>query len=380
MAATAEPLRAVPLTRLDDADPALVEELLAVVERLSRRSAWIGGEELDAFEAEWAACCGATHAVGLASGTEALALGLRALEIGPGDEVIVPTNSFIASAEAVTLVGAIPRFVDVDPETALVTAELVAPAIGKRTRAIIPVHLYGRTVDLEPIMRLARASGLAVLEDACQAHGAWIGALRAGAVGDCGAFSFYPAKNLGAWGDAGALVTNDAAIADRVRLLRSHGERPRYHHRIPGTTARMDALQAGVLRVKLRRLEAANERRREIAAALTTALTGARVGTPPSAGPGGDHVYHQYVVTSGERDALRAHLASYGIATGIHYPTPIHRSGAYMPGDGPLVSLPAAERLADSILSLPMYPLLSADEVAHVASAVHAFGGVAGRA
>jgi dTDP-3-amino-3,4,6-trideoxy-alpha-D-glucose transaminase len=373
--ATTEPLRAVPLTRLDDADPALVEELLAVVERLSRSSAWIGGEEVDAFEAEWSAYCGTGHAVGLSSGTEAIALGLRALGIGPGDEVIVPTNSFIASAEAVTLVGAVPRFVDVDAETALVTADLIAPAIGARTRAIVPVHLYGRTLELEPIMRLARASGLAVVEDACQAHGARIGRHRAGAIGDCAAFSFYPAKNLGAWGDAGALVTNDAAIADRVQLLRSHGERPRYHHRIPGTTARLDALQAGVLRVKLRRLEAANERRREIAAALTAALSGAPVGTPPPAPPGGDHVYHQYVVTSGERDALREHLTARGIATAIHYPTTIHRSAAYAPVDGPPTPLPAAEALAGSILSLPMHPLLSDDDIAYVADAVHSFRG-----
>jgi dTDP-4-amino-4,6-dideoxygalactose transaminase len=373
MAAATEPLRAVPLTRLDDADPALVEELLAVVERLARRSGWIGGEEVDAFESEWAAYCGTAHAVGLSSGTEALALGLRALEIGPGDEVIVPTNSFIATAEAVTLVGATPRFVDVDPDTALVTADLIAPTIGERTRAIIPVHLYGRTLDVEPIVRLARAVGLAVVEDACQAHGAWIGDRRAGAFGDFAAFSFYPAKNLGAWGDAGALVTDDAAIADRVRLLRSHGERPRYHHRIPGTTARLDALQAGVLRVKLRRLEAANQRRREIAAALTAALEGAPVGTPPPAAPGGDHVYHQYVVTTGEREALREHLGARGVATAIHYPTPIHRTAAYAAAAGPPPSLRAAETLAGTILSLPMHPLLGEDEIAHVAAAIHDF-------
>ena len=191
---------AIPLTRMDNADPALMEELLEAVEAVARSGAFTGGAEVEAFEEEFAAYCGTRHAVGVSSGTEALALALRALEIGPGDEVIVPANSFIATAEAVTLVGATPRFVDVDEGTALVTAEHVAPAIGPRTRAVIPVHLYGRTVDMAPIVALAQRAGIAVIEDACQAHGAWAApGIRAGAVGDCAAFSFYPAKNLGGW-------------------------------------------------------------------------------------------------------------------------------------------------------------------------------------
>ena len=242
----------IPLTRLDNSDPELTEELLAKIADLASRAAFIGGPEVEAFEEEFASYCGTRHAVGISSGTEALELALRALEIGPGDEVIVPTNSFIATAEAVSLVGATPRFVDVDPATALMTAEHLAAAIGPRTRCVIPVHLYGRTLDLDPIVAVARKAGLAIVEDACQAHGAYLGDRRAGSIADAGCFSFYPAKNLGAWGDGGGLVTNDDAIADKVRLLRSHGERPRYHHRVPGKTARLDAIQAAVLRIKLR--------------------------------------------------------------------------------------------------------------------------------
>jgi dTDP-3-amino-3,4,6-trideoxy-alpha-D-glucose transaminase len=365
---------AIPLARMDHHDPALMEELLAAVERIARTGAFVGGAEVDAFEAEFADYCGTREAVGLSSGTEALGLALRALEIGPGDEVIVPANSFIATAEAVTLAGATPRFVDVDPGSALVTAELVTSAVGPRTRAVIPVHLYGRTVDLDPIVALARRAGIAVIEDACQAHGAWVApGRRAGSVGDCGAFSFYPAKNLGAWGDGGALVTNDEAIADRVRLLRSHGERPRYHHLVPGTTARLDGLQAAVLRVKLPHLDGWNAARRRVAVELKRALEGAPVGRPLEVADCGDHVYHQFVVCSAERTALRAHLDGRGIATGIHYPVAIHRSPAYASAGLGTGSRPVSERLAATICSLPMHPSLTDAEIDRIAEAVHGF-------
>jgi dTDP-3-amino-3,4,6-trideoxy-alpha-D-glucose transaminase len=358
---------------MDNADPTLMDELLGAVERIARSGAFTLGAEVEAFEDELAGYCGTHEAVGISSGTEALVLALRALGIGPGDEVIVPANSFIATAEAVSLAGATPRFVDVDPETALITAELVEPAIGPRTAAIVPVHLYGRTVDLDPILELARSKGLAVVEDACQAHGAWIGARRAGSLGDAGCFSFYPAKNLGAWGDGGALVTNDPELADRVRLLRAHGERPRYHHHVVGTTARLDALQAAILRVKLRQLDAANSGRRRVAEALSAALKGAPVGLPAAVRVGGDHVWHQYVVLSDERDALREHLDAHGIASGIHYPVPIHRTGAYASaGLGP-GSLPASEWLAERACSLPMHPSLTIEEIERIAAAVHGF-------
>jgi dTDP-3-amino-3,4,6-trideoxy-alpha-D-glucose transaminase len=369
-----DPATQIPLTRLDNADPVLMDELLGEVERIARAAAFTLGSEVEAFEQEFATYCGTRHAVGVSSGTEALVLALRALGVGPGDEVVLPANSFIATAEAVSLVGATPRFSDVDPRTALVTAELMERAMGPRTRCLIPVHLYGRTVDLDPIVALARATGAAVVEDACQAHGALIGERRAGAVADCGCFSFYPAKNLGAWGDGGALVTDDDRIADHVRLLRSHGERPRYHHRVRGTTARLDALQAAVLRVKLRRLDAANAGRRRVAAALTTALADAAVVSPAPVADGGDHVFHQYVVTTSARDELMEHLSAHGIATAVHYPVPIHLTDAYeslalRPG-----SLPNAEDLAERSCSLPMYPAMSDDEIARVARAVQGFG------
>jgi dTDP-3-amino-3,4,6-trideoxy-alpha-D-glucose transaminase len=365
---------AIPLTRLDNADPALLDELLAEVERVARSAAFTLGTEVEAFEEELAAYCGTAHAVGISSGTEALVLALRALGIGPGDEVVVPANSFIATAEAVSLVGATPRFVDVDPDTALVTAELLEPAIGPRTRCVIPVHLYGRTVDLDPILALARARGAFVVEDACQAHGAVTAGRRAGSLADAGCFSFYPAKNLGAWGDGGALVTNDEWIADQVRLLRSHGERPRYHHRVPGTTARLDALQAAVLRVKLRRLDTANAGRRRVAAQLTAALAGASVRPPAPVAADGDHVFHQYVVATDARDALREHLAAQGIASAIHYPVPIHRTDAYASAGLGAGSLPVSEALAEQSCSLPMHHSLTASEIDRIADAVQSFG------
>lgn len=368
MASARRPVAAIPLTRLDDADPALMQELLETVERMARTSAFTLGPEVEAFESEYAAFCETEHAVAVSSGTEALALALRALEIGPGDEVLVPANSFIATAEAVSLAGARARFVDVDPETALVTADDFRAALGARTRCLIPVHLYGRTADLEPIMALARDRGLSVLEDACQAHGARLGDRRVGSIGNAGCFSFYPAKNLGAWGDAGAVVTDDARLADRVRLMRAHGERVRYHHEMIGTTARMDALQAAILRVKLRRLEGWNDRRRRVGAALAEALGDAPVLLPPPAIAGGDDVFHQFVVRSQDRDGLRAHLAAQQIATAIHYPVPIHRTPAYAAAWSP--TLPVAEGLAARILSLPMYPGMTPEEIARVAHAV----------
>jgi dTDP-4-amino-4,6-dideoxygalactose transaminase len=364
---------AVPLTRLDNSDPELLEELLEAVARLARRAAFTGGEEVDRFEEELAIYCGTLHAVGLSSGTEALVLALRALGVGPGDEVVVPANSFIATAEAVSLVGATPRFCDVDPDTALVTAALLEPLIGPRTRCLIPVHLYGRTVELDPILALAGAAGIPVIEDACQAHGAMLDGRRAGSLGACGVFSFYPAKNLGAWGDAGALVTDDPQLADRVRLMRSHGERPRYHHRIVGTTARLDAIQAAILRVKLRRLEGFNDGRRRVAGALTAALAGGPVEMPAPVAGGGDHVYHQYVVRTSERDALREYLTARAIATGVHYPVPIHRTQAYAPAVGEPRSLPVCESLAERSCSLPIYPGMTLGEIARVAEAVHDF-------
>jgi len=366
-------LEQIPLTRLDNADPELMEELLATVERVATSAGFTGGPEVEAFEEEFAAYCGTRHAVGVSSGTEALALALGALGIGPGDEVIVPANSFIATAEAVSRVGATPCFADVENRTGLLTAEGVRAALGPRARCVIPVHLYGRTVHMEPILDLARKRGLVVVEDACQAHGAQLYGRRAGSLGAAGCFSFYPAKNLGAWGDGGAVVTNHDSLADLVRLTRSHGERPRYDHQVIGTTARLDALQAALLRVKLRRLDGWNAGRRRAGAVLASQLAGAPVTPPKAAAPGGDHVFHQFVVESEDRDALREHLAARGIATGVHYPIPIHRTRAYESSDFPAGSLPVAEERARRICSLPIHPAMDDGEIARIAAAVHEF-------
>jgi dTDP-4-amino-4,6-dideoxygalactose transaminase len=372
--------REIPLIRLDDADPALMSELLDAVRRVASTAGFVLGEEVAAFEREWAAYCGVAHAVGVSSGTDALALALRGLGVGPGDEVLVPANSFIGTAEAVSLVGARPRFVDVDESTGLITAAHVEAATGPRTCAVIPVHLYGRSVELEPILVVARARGLAVIEDACQAHGASIAGRRVGSLGDAGCFSFYPAKNLGAWGDAGAVVSNDPRLAERVRLMRAHGERIRHRHELVGTTARLDALQAAILRIKLRRLDEWNERRRRLGGTLTQALRSGPVAPPPPPVPGGDHVFHQFVVRSDDRDALRSHLAARGIATAIHYPVPLHRTPAYAPAGREVGPLPVAEALAGRICSLPIHPRLNEREVARIVSAVIAFQRAARRA
>jgi dTDP-3-amino-3,4,6-trideoxy-alpha-D-glucose transaminase len=364
-------LSPIPVTRLDQADPILLEELLEVVGRVARAGAFTLGAELEAFEAEFAAYCGAPFSVGVSSGTEALSLALRAMDIGPGDEVIVPTNTFIATAEAVSWVGATPKLVDVDPHTHLLTAEHVAAAIGPRTRAVIPVHLMGSVVDLDPIVGLAREAGLRVIEDTCQAHGADYRGTRVGAVGDVGCFSFYPTKNLGGWGDGGGIVTSDEELAARIRLLRSHGESPRYHHRIVGTTARLDALQAALLRVKLRHLDARNADRRRLGAALRAGLEGTSVELPSPAYEGADHVYHLFIVRSKQREALRAHLERDGVSTAVHYPFPVHRTEAY--GPHPEGSLPAAEQLAEEICTLPLFPTMSDAEVERVVASVGSF-------
>jgi dTDP-3-amino-3,4,6-trideoxy-alpha-D-glucose transaminase len=360
----------VPFVRMDRDDPELLEELLAVVRTVAEQGAFIGGAHVEEFEADFAAYCEADEAIGISSGTEALVLALRALGIGRGDEVVVPANSFIATAEAVSAVGATPRLVDVDPVTGLITAEIVQRALTPRVRCVIPVHLYGATVDMDPILELASDARIAVLEDACQAHGARYRGRRVGTLGNAGCFSFYPAKNLGAWGDGGAVVTSSPELAERVRLLRSHGERPRYRHRMVGTTARLDALQAALLRVKLRHLDGWNAQRRRAAAELRRALQGLTVEAPAMPIPGGDHVYHLFVVRSDERDLLRAHLTARGIASAVHYPVPIHRTEAYAHLGQEAGSLPVAEELAARGLSLPLFPGIEDEQLQAIGAAV----------
>jgi dTDP-3-amino-3,4,6-trideoxy-alpha-D-glucose transaminase len=363
----------VPFTRLDNGDPELLAELLDVVARVSRDAAFTLGEEVDGFEREFASWCGAEHAIGVSSGTAAIELALRGLGIGPGDEVIVPTNSFIATAEAVSACGATPRLVDVDERTALLTAEIVEQALTPQTRCVIPVHLYGRTVDMEPLVTLCRSREIFVIEDACQAHGARYRDRPAGSLGDAGCFSFYPTKNLGAWGDGGAVVTNDAGLDTQVRLLRSHGEGTRHHHEMPARTDRLDALQAAILRVKLGRLDDANDNRRAAGNALRDALAGSSVMPPSPPQADGDHVFHLFVVRTPQRDLLREHLEANGISNAIHYPTPIHLQPAYADLGLKPDSLPVAERLAVESCSLPIFPTIEDREIERIAAAVASF-------
>jgi dTDP-3-amino-3,4,6-trideoxy-alpha-D-glucose transaminase len=377
-AATALPLAAtdggrVPFIRLDDANPDLFAELLETVERIAAKSAFTLGPELEAFEADFAEFCGSEHALGVSSGTAALELALRGLGIGPGDEVIVPTYSFIATAEAVSTVGATPVIIDVEEETALITAELVAAALTPRTRCVIPVHLFGRTVEMDPILDLCRPREIAVVEDACQAHGALYRGRPVGSLGDAGCFSFYPTKNLGGWGDGGAFVSDDAELSARVRLLRSHGEGTRHHHEIATGTHRLDTLQAAILKVKLRHLPGWNQRRRDAAAALSAGLADSDLSLPAPNASYGDNVFHLYVVRSRDRDALRDHLDACGVASAIHYPTPIHLQPAYAElGLGP-GSLPVAERLAGENCSLPIFPAIEDRHIAETVAAVTSF-------
>lgn len=378
-----EPPSPVPFTRLDFAQPELLEELMSAVRGVAERGAFTLGEPVEAFEREFATYCDSDHAVGVSSGTEALVLALRALEIGAGDEVIVPTNSFIATAEAVSAVGATPRLVDVDPESHLLTAEIVAQHLAPNVRCIIPVHLFGATVDLDPILALAKDAGVHVVEDACQAHGARYRGQRVGSLGVIGCFSFYPTKNLGGWGDGGAVVTSVPELAERIRLLRAHGEQPRYHHRVIGGTARLDALQAVVLSRKLARLDDWNDRRRQLGLQLRARLDAISVDAPelnavvpvgrPCPFAGADHVYHLFVIRTDERDELRAHLSERGIASAVHYPTPIHLTEAYAHlglGGG---SLPVSERHSRQICSLPLFPGMTDAELQRISTAVSSF-------
>lgn len=374
LTATATSADRVPFIRLDAAHPELFARLMDVVERVGRDAAFTLGPEVAEFEEQFAAECGTRHAVGVSSGTAALVLALRALGIGPGDEVIVPTYTFIATAEAVSAVGARPVLVDVDPETACLTAAIVAGALTERTRAVIPVHLFGRTVDLEPILALCRPRGIKVIEDACQAHSALYRGRPVGSHGDAGCFSFYPTKNLGGWGDGGALVTDDDELERNVRLLRTHGESPRHNHQLTAGTDRLDALQAAILSVKLDHLGERNQARRDAAARLREGLADADVVLPAPPAEDGDHVYHLFVVRSARRDALRDHLDARGVSSAIHYPTPVHLQPCYADLGLAPGSLPVAERLAAENCSLPIFPAIEDWHIAETVAAVKSFG------
>ena len=344
-------------------------DVRAAIDRVIERGWFVLGPEVSAFEQEFAGASGAAHAVGVGTGTDAIALILRALGIGGGDEVITSPLSAAYSALAIIMAGARPVFADIDPQRATIDPERIAERVGPRTRAILPVHLYGQAADMAAIERVAARHNLAIVEDCCQAHLATSDARPVGTIGVAGAFSFYPTKNLGAFGDGGAIVTNDRALADRVRRLRNGGQSDRYHHQEPGINSRLDDLQAAVLRARLPRLQGWTQRRRALAARYRTRLAGAPVELLPERDPG--HVYHLFVVTTGDRDALQAHLAARGIETLIHYPVPIPRQPALL-GQRP-DDCPVAARMCGRILSLPLHPALRDDEVDEIAAAVHAF-------
>lgn len=353
--------------------PGLQQEIDAALLRVSAGGRYLLGQELDAFEESFARYCEAEHCVAVGSGFDALRLTLRALGVGPGDEVIVPSHTFVATWLAVSEVGATP--VPVEPGGDGAADFLLAPdrleaALTPRTRAVVPVHLYGHPVDLDPIEEFARRRRLPVLEDAAQAHGARYRGARIGS-GYAAAFSFYPGKNLGALGDGGAVVTSDPDLAERLRLLRNYGSRVRYQHEAEGVNSRLDELQAAVLSVKLARLDAWNARRREIADRYTSAFAGLPGITTPSVAPWAEPVWHQYVLRSTDRDRLRARLADAGVGTQVHYPVAVHDSEVYGGPEGDRFGeQPHARRLASEVLSLPIGPHLSDTEVGSVAAAV----------
>lgn len=369
----------IPFVDLQAQYRAIKPEVDAAIARVVESAAFILGPEVEAFEAAFAEYLGARFCVGVSSGTAAIQLAVTACGMGAGDEVIVPANTFFATAEAVSTAGATPVFVDADPVSYTIDVSRIEAAINERTRAIIPVHLYGQPADLDPIFEIAARHNLAVIEDAAQAHGTEYKGRRVGALGRANCFSFYPGKNLGAYGEGGAVVTDDPEVARRVRLLRDHGSEQKYRHEIVGYNLRLEGMQGAVLRVKLKYLDGWNDLRRAHAARYHELLTGANNGGNslllPQESPDARHIYHLYVVQTEARDALQKHLSAENIQTGIHYPVPVHLQPAYRALGHRAGDFPEAERQAARVLSLPMFPELTEAQIARVAHTVHTFAG-----
>jgi dTDP-4-amino-4,6-dideoxygalactose transaminase len=359
----------IPLVNLKRQHEALRGEIREAIDRVIDRGDFILGREVAAFEEEFAAYCGAKHCVGVGCGLDALTLALKELDIGPGDEVITVANTFIATALAVQHLGATPVVVDCDPNTFNIDVQRIHAAITPRTRAIIPVHLYGQPADMDAIRTMADEHGVAVIEDACQAHGARYHGRRCGTLGRAAAFSFYPGKNLGALGDAGAIVTNDDELAGRLRAARNYGSTVKYLHPTRGFNTRLDSIQAAVLRIKLRRLDEWNTRRRELATRYRDRLASADV-VLPTENPDREHVYHLFVVRCGNRDEVLRQLHSRGVEAGIHYPVPVHRQEAFIKLGRAVGPLCEAEDACDEALSLPMCPFTSDAEADAVVAAL----------
>lgn len=363
----------IPLVDLYRGHQHLQSDLLAAFQRVFSSSSFILGQEVESFEQDFATFCQSKYCLGVASGTDALFLALQALGVSQGDEVILPANTFIATALAVSRCGATPILIDCDPLDYTIDVQKIKPAISNKTKAIIPVHLYGHPAKMDSVMELARKYKLFVIEDACQAHGALYQGKRVGSFGEVGCFSFYPAKNLGALGDGGAVTTNDPLLFQKIRLLREYGQTKKYHHPILGYNSRLDALQAAVLKVKLKFLEENNQRRRKHAAVYTALLKDLPEIELPQQREGSEHVYHLYVIRTKRRDELREYFQTRGIQTGIHYPLPIHLQQAYQDLGYPEGSFPCTERNSKEILSLPLFPELTEEEIKTVGEEIKNF-------
>lgn len=353
----------------------LAGDIDAAIAQVIEETAFVRGRFVRDFEAAYAEAYGVQHCIGVANGTDALFITLKMLGIGPGDEVITVANSWIASSEVITLAGAEPRFVDIELDYFTMDPDQIEHAASGRTKAIIPVHLYGQPADMNSILPIAREHGWAIVEDTAQAHFAELNSTRAGLFGDAATFSFYPGKNLGAYGDAGAIVTNDGDLAERMRSFANHGSSPvsKHDHIMEGINSRLDGLQAAVLSAKLKHLPDWNERRAHWARRYTTLLADLDgVATPPTR-PGATHVFHIYCIRTPQRDALRDHLSSCGIGTGIHYPTALPFLAAYERYGYEAEDFPVAHAYQDQILSLPMYPELTDESVEYVVSSIREF-------
>ena len=362
----------IPFLNLKPQHQALKQEILAAVEQVLDSTAFAGGPFVAKFEEEFAAFCRTSHAVGVGNGTDALWFALLALGVGPGDEVITVPNTFIATAEAISYCGAKPVFVDIDEQTYNMDPRLVERAITPRTKAIIPVHLYGQMADMDPIVEIARRHQLYVIEDASQAHGAEYNGRRAGSIGDVGCFSFYPGKNLGACGEAGAIVTNNAELRHRMAMFRDHGQAKKYYHDVVGWNGRMDGIQAAILSIKLKHLEAWTESRRSHAREYSAAFANVPGVLAPKEAAYARHVFHLYVLRLKNRDAILKLLAERGVSCAIHYPVPLHLQEAYRSLGIARGAFPIAEHCAEEIISLPMFPELTSSEIQTVVREVSA--------
>jgi dTDP-4-amino-4,6-dideoxygalactose transaminase len=365
----------IPFVDLQGQYRAIRDEIRSAVDRVLDGGQFVLGPEVAAFEREFAAYTGTAFGIGVNSGTSALHLALLAAGVQPGDDVVTVPFTFVATVAAIRYAGARPVFVDIEPHSFTMDVTRLEAVLTPRTKAIVPVHLYGHPVDMDPLLAIARRYGVVVIEDAAQAHGARYKGRPVGGLGDFGCFSFYPGKNLGAYGEGGMVVTNNAEAAERLRLLRDWGAREKYHHECLGFNYRMDGIQGAMLRVKLRHLMVWNEARRRAAALYGELLKDTPVVIPRSM-PYGEHVFHIYAVRIGKRDALRVFLQSREIQTGIHYPVPVHLQKAYADPRYPAGSFPCAETASREVLSLPLYPEIAPEQIHSVAQAIHDFSGM----